>query len=96
MVEGSPSGPQPSPTVRTNFQKGELRAFLATLPIDPGRERHFATLREAHKNWAATVGRSPATDTSLGMALRAAGFVARKTGSVMVYRDCRTPVAQSA
>jgi hypothetical protein len=96
VVEGSPSTTPPSPTVRNIFQQGDLPAFLATLPIEPGREMRFSNLREAHKKWAATVGRSPATDTSLGMALRAAGFVARKTGGVMVYRDCRRQTAKSA
>jgi hypothetical protein len=75
---------------------GSVSAFLATLPIVPGREYRFAELREAYVAWARRDGVPPFSETHMGLALKAAGFEGRKTRGVKVYRDCRLPVAISA
>ncbi len=75
---------------------GSVAAFLLTLPASPGREYRFATLQDVYVAWARREGVPPLSTTRLALALKAAGLEGRKTRGVMVYRDCRLPVAKSA
>jgi hypothetical protein len=96
VVEPSLDAGRASPDHGSPPPGGSVAAFLATLPVVPGREYRFAALQEAYVAWAKREGIARSTTTGLALALKAADFEARKTRGVMVYRDCRLPVAISA
>lgn len=96
VVEASPDASPASPSHGAAPPGGSVGAFLATLPAAPGREHRFAALREAYLAWTLREGIPPVSAVRLSFSLKAAGFEGRKSRGVMIYRDGRVPLAETA